>query len=207
MSPIFFWAKSRKPAPAFRDHALGSKRRPYVFQPPLLPALCIEVRRIEPFVIGATDRGHSLSMIEYQAVSRFSPFTTRCWRNTPSNCEAEPFGSPLRRFVGIVAFPFVAAIAEVGMHIWRKETVLPSPPASARSAAPNRCCRSRSRRMPGRYASASAARRLCRSPCRSLRRIAGLRLPRPCRAKAENRPASRADSRTDNGSACRHRHR
>ena len=28
--------------------------------------------------------GHSPSRIEYQAVSRFSPFTTMCWRNTPS---------------------------------------------------------------------------------------------------------------------------
>src|SRR5205085_12565109 len=28
--------------------------------------------------------GHSLSRIEYQAVSRFCPFTTWCWRNRPS---------------------------------------------------------------------------------------------------------------------------
>ena len=57
-------------------------------------------------------RGHSLSRIENQAVSRFWPFTTMCWRNRPSYWKPKRSAARLRGLVQVVALPLEAAIAE-----------------------------------------------------------------------------------------------
>ena len=66
-------------------------------------------------------RGQSSSVMANQAVSRFLPFTTMCWRKIPSKPKPKRTRGAARRLVRGVAFPFEAAIAEVVEGVAREE--------------------------------------------------------------------------------------
>ena len=69
----------------------------------------------------ARSLGHSSSTIEYQAVSRLAPREMTCLRNTPS--KTKPLRRGLARRVFVMAFPLVAAVAEIVENVLRHEIV------------------------------------------------------------------------------------
>ena len=73
--------------------------------------------------------GHSWSSIENQAVSRFRPLMIMCWRNTPSNVNAEPLGGRARSGVQRIALPFDPPVTQLVERL------------AAASGTPTRCSR------------------------------------------------------------------
>src|SRR6476659_4152287 len=99
-----------------RRHASGTRRSSAgadLFQPAPLLAVIIEIDRVEPFLVGAFQRGPfgvdnripgcvAILSLDYHVLAKHA-----------LGFEAKPLGCALRRLVAVVTFPFPAAVAEV----------------------------------------------------------------------------------------------
>ena len=78
----------------------------------LLPAFASKLAGSSQASKAALRAGHSLSSIENQAVSRFWPFTTMCWRKMPSKVNPKRRAARREGVLFSVALPLVAAVAQ-----------------------------------------------------------------------------------------------
>src|SRR5262245_43433463 len=84
-----------------------------LFQPAALDTCVIEIRGIEPFLVGLFESGPFL--VDDREPSRVAALALRdhMLAEYPLGLEAEPLGGALRGLVAVVALPFPAAIAEI----------------------------------------------------------------------------------------------
>src|SRR5690242_8852397 len=99
--------------PTFRDHGLRANVGAEILQPPLLDAFAIEICRVEPALIGFA-QGRPF-LVDDRIPRRIAVFTLhhKMLAEDAFELETEALGGALRRLVAVVAFPFVAAVAEI----------------------------------------------------------------------------------------------